>query len=100
MAMDRYSVRVTVEGVPNSGKTTVAMLIVKALEEYGFNVEADLRFIELSNGTKFEDMSEETYKKKLNSLSSPTYRDSVTNKRKVRVLQRNVTRGEADNVGS
>jgi nucleoside-triphosphatase THEP1 len=97
MAMDRYSVRVTVEGVPNSGKTTVAMLIEKALIDYGFNVEANLRFIETDDGNKFEDMSVESYQKKMDSLFAPTYRDSVTNKRKVTIKQRNIRRD--NNVG-
>lgn len=85
----------TVEGVPNSGKTTVSLVIAKALEEYGFAVKGDLHFSECGDGSMFQELSDEDMKKRKEKLFHPTFRDSVTNKRTVFVRQRQIPRGGA-----
>ena len=87
--MDKpYVVEVTVEGRPNSGKTTVAMLIEKALKDYGFEVEANPRIMDFEDGTKVEDMSPEAYEKRKRHLFDDEFKKSLVPKRKIIIKQR------------
>lgn len=90
----KYVVEVVVEGPPNSGKTTVAILIEKALKDYGFTVEADLRFMEMRNGEKIQDLGVEQFESKKRHIFDDNIRNHLTSNRKVIIKQRPKPRGE------
>lgn len=92
--MSRYEVSVTVEGAPNSGKTTVMLLIVKALEEYGFSVDANPSLVYIDDGSSFTDMSSKQIEDRKKKMFHPTFRDSITNRRKISVRQKQTPRSE------
>lgn len=88
----KFNVQVQVQGRPNSGKTTVAMIIEKALKAFGIEVDGDVKVMTYEDGTKIVDMSPVEYEKKLKRLEDEEFKKSFSSGRKVTLTQRAMAR--------
>ena len=95
----KFNVEVIVQGRPNSGKTTVAMVIEHALRAYGFEVEADLRFMDYENGEKVADLGTQQFEEKKERIFTQDFKSRFIPRRKITIKQRAKARSEV-NIGS
>jgi len=88
----KFDVQVQVQGRPNSGKTTVAMIIERALKAFGIEVEGDVKVMTFENGETFLDMTPEHYEKRLKQLDDEEFKKRFSEGRKVTLTQRAMAR--------
>lgn len=84
----KFNVQVQVQGRPNSGKTTVAMIIERALKAFGIEVAGDVKVMTFPGGETFLDMTQENYEKRLKKLDDEEFKKSFSAGRKVTLTQR------------
>lgn len=90
---EKATVYIEVSGRPNTGKTTIALAIEKALKHFEFDVECDAENVTYANGEELQELSKAAVLNRRAHLHEFIARTRP--KVKVVITQRCLSRGEA-----